>query len=216
MAQVSCSIQFRKAMDVKFRLFCASFNGNNIFCLKACDPSGPRPARYCEHIFDIMGCGFNAPSDAKDGVFESCASESQDPPGEYVNAAGNTVTWKQGDGTVPYSVRVPRSTSCSQFRSEDIFEGGVTVQVPGAVASATVTSRGTSTSISTTTGVSSTTSITRTSTSDSTSITGSATTQGTPQNSDTLSGGSSNAVVGKGINTVLALLAVAVSFIAFA
>jgi hypothetical protein len=74
-----------------------SFNGGNAFCLKACDPRGPRARELCNNIYDTQGCGFNAPSGARNNVFESCASDNQNPPG--VGAA------------VP-----PASSLCSNFR----------------------------------------------------------------------------------------------------
>jgi len=98
-----------------------SFNGGDAFCLKACDPSGPRQAAICQHIYDTQGCGFNAPSNARDGVFESCAGDSQDPPGA-------------GAGTVP------SSSLCSTFASSDIFGGTVVVPLPGATGAPTTRS----------------------------------------------------------------------------
>ncbi|KAF8888460.1 hypothetical protein CPB84DRAFT_1786113 [Gymnopilus junonius] len=90
-----------------------NFNGDNTFCFKACDPRGANAANLCQHIFDTQGCGFNAPSNAKDGVFESCAGDSQNPPG-------------QGPATPP------ASSLCSQFQSTDIYGGGTQVPIPGA------------------------------------------------------------------------------------
>ncbi|KIM40809.1 hypothetical protein M413DRAFT_446180 [Hebeloma cylindrosporum] len=98
-----------------------NFNGGDAFCLKACDPSGPRQAAMCQHIYDTQGCGFNAPSNARNGVFESCAGDSQDPPGT-------------GPGTVP------ASSLCSTFASSDIFEGTVVVPLPGATGAPTTRS----------------------------------------------------------------------------
>lgn len=85
--------------------------GSNIFCLKACDPSLPDDDRYCEHIYDIQGCGFNAPSNARDGVFESCASDNQPMPGQGPPIA-------------------PQSSQCSTFASTDIYGPSATVRVP--------------------------------------------------------------------------------------
>ncbi|RXW21705.1 hypothetical protein EST38_g4149 [Candolleomyces aberdarensis] len=87
-----------------------NFMGADIFCLKACDPRQPNDARYCEHIFDTQGCGFNAPSNARNGVFESCASDNQPMPGQ--------------------GVAVPASSSCSTFASTDIYGPSATVRVP--------------------------------------------------------------------------------------
>ncbi|KAG8918960.1 hypothetical protein FRC01_001558, partial [Tulasnella sp. 417] len=63
-----------------------NFMGDNLFCLKACDPAGPNAARYCEHIFDRIGCWYNAPAAYLDGEFSSCLGESQDFPGIYTGA----------------------------------------------------------------------------------------------------------------------------------
>jgi len=92
-----------------------NFNGGNAFCLKACDPSRPNGPAICQHMYDTQGCGFNAPSNAKDKVFESCASDTQNPPG-------------QGPA-VP-----PASSLCSTFASTAIYgpSASVTVPIPGA------------------------------------------------------------------------------------
>lgn len=87
-----------------------NFNGNDLFCLKACDPRGANDAQYCEHIYDTQGCVFNAPSNAKVGVFESCASDNQPFP---------------GGGVEP-----PASSSCSTYASTDIYGPAATVRVP--------------------------------------------------------------------------------------
>ncbi|TEB19657.1 hypothetical protein FA13DRAFT_1801996 [Coprinellus micaceus] len=49
-----------------------NFIGGGRFCFKSCDPAGPNAAHYCEHVFDRIGCDYNIPNAAKDGVFESC------------------------------------------------------------------------------------------------------------------------------------------------
>lgn len=89
----------------------SSFMGSNMFCLKACDPSKSDDEKYCQHIYDTQGCGFNAPSNAKDGVFESCASDNQPIPGE--------------GPAIP-----PQSSQCSTFASTDIYGPSATVRVP--------------------------------------------------------------------------------------
>ncbi|KXN92593.1 Pre-mRNA-splicing factor brr2, partial [Leucoagaricus sp. SymC.cos] len=43
------------------------FMGSIAFCLKACDPSKPNDARYCEHELDRIGCAYNAPNNAQKG-----------------------------------------------------------------------------------------------------------------------------------------------------
>ncbi|PPQ66939.1 hypothetical protein CVT24_008536 [Panaeolus cyanescens] len=144
-----------------------NFMGANKFCLKACDQRRPNAAKYCEHIFDRIGCDYNAPSNARPGVFESCAGDSQDFPGIYTDSAGKTQTYTQPPEslgvitTIPYTARVPASSQCSQFNSAEIYGGGVTVPVPNApaVPTSSVSSSSTRTSSSvSSTGVSSTSS----------------------------------------------------------
>jgi hypothetical protein len=91
-----------------------NFNGGNQFCFKACDSRGPNAAELCQHIYDTQGCGFNAPSNARDGVFESCAGDNQAPPG-------------QGQA-------VPASSQCSTFASTAIYGASATeiAPIPGA------------------------------------------------------------------------------------
>jgi len=113
------------AIGVLIGLF--SFMGSNAFCFKACDPSGSRAAALCQHIYDRIGCAFNAPSAAKDGVFEACEGEPQDPPGIYTGADGQTSTYTQpAEGIEPspsdtYTPRIPASSNCVTFQSSEIY-----------------------------------------------------------------------------------------------
>ncbi|KAF9553483.1 hypothetical protein CPC08DRAFT_227123 [Agrocybe pediades] len=106
-----------------------NFMGSNQFCFKVCDPAGPSAARYCEHIFDRIGCAFNAPNNAQKDVFESCEGESQDFPGVYTGADGAVTTYKQPAEslgpitTVPYVARVPVSSNCVKHESASIYTG---------------------------------------------------------------------------------------------
>ncbi|KAF9037498.1 hypothetical protein BJ165DRAFT_559765 [Panaeolus papilionaceus] len=115
-----------------------NFMGSNQFCFKVCDPAGPNPARYCEHILDRIGCAFNAPNNARNGTFESCDGESQDFPGVYTDAAGAVQTYTQPPEslgaitTMPYVARVPQSSNCQQFESASIFSGLPAVTPTGA------------------------------------------------------------------------------------
>lgn len=98
-----------------------NFMGGRTFCLKACDPSGPNAASYCEHIFDRIGCYYNAPGKYEVGTFESCLGDNQDFPGIYTGEDGLTSTYTQPPEelgpitTTPYSVRIPASSSCVPF-----------------------------------------------------------------------------------------------------
>ncbi|KAF9037500.1 hypothetical protein BJ165DRAFT_559683 [Panaeolus papilionaceus] len=110
-----------------------NFMGSNAFCLKACDPAGPNAAHFCEHIYDRIGCAFNAPNAAQDKIFESCDAENADYPGVYTDASGAVQTYTQPPEslgpitTVPYVARVPKSSNCKTFSSEALFTGLPTV-----------------------------------------------------------------------------------------
>lgn len=112
-----------------------SFIGGNSFCFKACDPAGPNAAKYCEHIFDRIGCAYNAPNAARNGTFESCDGENQDFPGHYVEN-GVTVTYKQPAeslgpiSTMPYTARIPASSNCVDHTSSVLYAALATVIAP--------------------------------------------------------------------------------------
>ncbi|KAK7054458.1 hypothetical protein VNI00_003656 [Paramarasmius palmivorus] len=114
-----------------------NFMGNNYFCLKACDPAGSNDRRFCEHIFDRIGCYYNAPSNAQDGVFESCLGDSQDFPGVYTDAAGAVQTYTQPPEelgpitSMPYQPKVPASSSCTQYESSSIYAALASVEPSG-------------------------------------------------------------------------------------
>jgi len=106
-----------------------NFMGSNIFCFKVCDPAGPNAKHYCEHVFDRIGCQYNAPAAYVDGTFESCEGESQDFPGVYTDAAGAVQTYTQPPEslgaiqTMPYTARVPKSSNCVAATSAAIYTG---------------------------------------------------------------------------------------------
>ncbi|KXN83932.1 hypothetical protein AN958_00796 [Leucoagaricus sp. SymC.cos] len=105
-----------------------NFMGSNAFCLKACDPSKPNDARYCEHRLDRIGCAYNAPNNAQNGTFESCEGDNQDFPGVYT-LNGQALTYAQPPEalgpitTMPYTARVPASSNCVQYTSSAIYTG---------------------------------------------------------------------------------------------
>ncbi|EUC58220.1 mannoprotein [Rhizoctonia solani AG-3 Rhs1AP] len=104
-----------------------NFMGANLFCLKACDPTDPDDDRYCEHIFDRIGCWYNAPAAYVDGVFESCEGENQDFPGVYTDSAGQVQTYSQPPeslgaiATMPFQPRIPASSNCVAFQSAALY-----------------------------------------------------------------------------------------------
>lgn len=105
----------------------SSFSGGNFFCFKACDPAGPNAARYCEHIFDRIGCTYNAPNNAKTGTFEACQGDNQDFPGVYTDSTGQVKTYAQPPEslgpitTVPYQPKIPASSNCVTYTSSALY-----------------------------------------------------------------------------------------------
>ncbi|KAF9476850.1 hypothetical protein BDN70DRAFT_811591 [Pholiota conissans] len=120
-----------------------NFIGSNAFCLKACDPAGKDAKHYCEHIYDRIGCAYNAPNAARDLVFESCDGDNQDFPGVYTAANGTTMTYHQPPEslgpitTIEYTARVPASSNCQTFSSAAIYTGLPTVAATTTSAAAT-------------------------------------------------------------------------------
>ncbi|TFK20392.1 hypothetical protein FA15DRAFT_129123 [Coprinopsis marcescibilis] len=109
------------------------FLGSGRFCYKACDPRGRFDDRYCEHILDRIGCDYNVPNRAQDGVFEQCLGDNQDFPGVYTtNGVVMTYTQPAGDlGDIGFSPMTPSSSSCTQFESAALFSGLPTGVSPG-------------------------------------------------------------------------------------
>ncbi|TRM69842.1 hypothetical protein BD626DRAFT_448002 [Schizophyllum amplum] len=104
-----------------------NFMGGNAFCFKVCDPSNEHAADYCQHVYDRIGCAYNAPNNAQDKVFESCEGELQDYPGVYTGDDGQTTTYTQpaeslgAITTMPYQPRVPASSNCVSFESTALY-----------------------------------------------------------------------------------------------
>ena len=104
-----------------------NFMGGSVFCFKVCDPAGPNAANYCQHIYDRIGCAYNAPNNAQNGTFESCEGADQDFPGVYTDASGQVQTYTQpaeslgAISTMPYQPKVPASSNCVTYTSSQIF-----------------------------------------------------------------------------------------------
>ncbi|KAG6844644.1 hypothetical protein H0H87_005095 [Tephrocybe sp. NHM501043] len=115
---------------------------------RACDPAGANAAHFCEHVFDRMGCLYNAPANAQNGTFESCLGENQDYPGVYTDASGAVQTFTQPPEALgpitsfPYSPRVPASSSCVQYESSKIYAALANVTAPGDPVSTSSSSTG--------------------------------------------------------------------------
>ncbi|CAH7668155.1 hypothetical protein PPACK8108_LOCUS2623 [Phakopsora pachyrhizi] len=77
------------------------FISDNEFCIRACY-NGPQAKRYCEHIYDVMGCKWNMPGNYEGPGFEQCDGDSvTHPMGEYETADGSIYKWKQGELPIP-------------------------------------------------------------------------------------------------------------------
>ncbi|KAF8629475.1 hypothetical protein AX15_003422 [Amanita polypyramis BW_CC] len=103
-----------------------NFMGGNAFCFKACDPANPHAADFCQHVFDRIGCAYNVPNNAQNGTFESCLGDVQDYPGVYTSN-GVVMTYTQPPEslgpitTMPYTPRVPASSSCTTYQSASLY-----------------------------------------------------------------------------------------------
>lgn len=102
------------------------FIGGGVFCLKMCNPSDPTDDKLCNHIYDRIGCTYNALADYQhiNGTYQVCDSEDMTPPGVYVSN-GVTTTWFQGPEGVPvsapYTPTLPSSSNCHTFSSEQLY-----------------------------------------------------------------------------------------------
>ena len=109
-----------------------NFMGGNSFCFKVCDPAGANAANYCQHIYDRIGCAYNAPNNAQNGTFEACLGDNQDFPGIYTSD-GQVVTYTQpaeslgAISTMPYTPVVPASSSCTTFASADLYKEAISL-----------------------------------------------------------------------------------------
>lgn len=110
-----------------------NFMGGSSFCFKICDPAGAHAADYCQHIFDRIGCAYNAPNNAKNGTFEACQGDNQDFPGVYTDSAGKIQTYTQPPeslgaiSSIPYTPKVPASSNCVSYTSSAIYAALPTV-----------------------------------------------------------------------------------------
>lgn len=106
--------------------------------MKACDPAGPDAAHYCEHVFDRIGCKYNAPAAYQDGVFLSCLGENQDFPGVYTGSDGKVSTFSQPPeslgpiSTMPFEPKIPATSSCTTFTSAQLYANAPAATLSGA------------------------------------------------------------------------------------
>lgn len=123
--------------------------GGGVFCLKACDPSLPDAPRFCEHVYDRIGCKYNAPAAYQDGVFLSCLGANQDFPGIYTGSDGVVSTYQQpaeslgAISTVPYEPKIPASSSCTTYTSAQLYANAPAATISGSASKSGATSAAT-------------------------------------------------------------------------
>ncbi|KZS88207.1 hypothetical protein SISNIDRAFT_446194 [Sistotremastrum niveocremeum HHB9708] len=170
------------------------FIGTGVFCLKMCNPAGSDAAHLCAHIYDEIGCNYNAIANygAINGSFTVCDSDDMLDPGVYTSD-GIVTTWTQpftGTFSIPYTTSIPSSSNCVTYQSTDLWAAAATAFPTTTTTSGSSTATTTSgSSKSTTTG----------NTSGSSSRTGSSS-SGTPSPT-----GSSNGALNMQANPVFAI-----------
>lgn len=88
-----------------------SFMSSNDFCLRAC-VDGPNAAAYCQHIYDVLSCGFTIPGSFDPG-FDNCEGDPTDEaPGVYGGS-----TFRQGDPTTPAPHPAGATSQCTPVSS---------------------------------------------------------------------------------------------------
>uniref|UniRef100_A0A0S1MJK5 Secreted protein n=1 Tax=Phakopsora pachyrhizi TaxID=170000 RepID=A0A0S1MJK5_PHAPC len=99
------------------------FIGSGVFCYKACDPAGPNAPQLCQHIYDRIGCAYNAPANypSINGTYQSCQGENQLPAGTYIEN-GVTKTYQQPPESlgpitsIPYTAPIPAVSNCVTYK----------------------------------------------------------------------------------------------------
>jgi len=122
-----------------------NFMGSGVFCFKACDPAGPNAADFCQHVFDRIGCQYNAPAAYTPNLFESCLGDNQDYPGVYTGADGVVTTYVQPPeslgaiSSIPYTARIPASSSCTTYQSTALYSSNPSATIGGSSSGAAAT-----------------------------------------------------------------------------
>ncbi|KAI5455164.1 hypothetical protein NCC49_002433 [Naganishia albida] len=122
-----------------------SFIGAGYFCFKACDEV-EGAALQCQHIYDVLGCGFNMPGEYGQG-FSSCQGDSIEYPGVYGGS-----TFYQGQPSTP-APHAPAATSQCSYLDALPYNGAAAVT---AAVSVSTTSSGSASGMSSTASASNT------------------------------------------------------------
>ncbi|KAN0135466.1 hypothetical protein V8E53_006745 [Lactarius tabidus] len=76
------------------------------FCFRGCKDGGNAPA-LCNHVYDLMGCGWNMPGNYGNG-FDQCLGDDGAPMGVYGGS-----TFNQGDPATPPAQPAGATSSCT-------------------------------------------------------------------------------------------------------
>lgn len=144
--------QLQNTNNEQLNVFWVDFIGNGIFCIKLCNPSNPNADLLCNHIYDEVGCTYNAVADYDtiNGTYTVCDSTDMEQPGQYV-VDGVTSTWTQaftGNPVPPYTPTQVSSSNCHTYSSAELFAAAASFTVfsssSSGAAPTTTTSGGTS------------------------------------------------------------------------
>ncbi|ORY88150.1 hypothetical protein BCR35DRAFT_302083 [Leucosporidium creatinivorum] len=94
----------------------SQFLAYNELSIRACLP-GSDAARWCPHVYDVMGSEWNHPGNYKKGTFDSCtAKDVSYPPGVY-KKNGKLSTWYQGVNPTPAAHAPAASSKCTSYKT---------------------------------------------------------------------------------------------------
>ncbi|KAJ7453326.1 hypothetical protein B0H11DRAFT_2071808 [Mycena galericulata] len=176
------------------------FIGDNQFCGKICDQTGSNPQGLCNNIYDRLGCEYNAPNTATEGVFEVCEGDDMTPVGTYVVNGVTSVYTQPAEtadlGSIPYTPTPAPTSNCVTYASAAIFTDAAGITAAGGSASVTASGAAATTPAGT--------AATNKATTGTAKATGSTTGSGSAAPQTT---GSSGALPGAGVSVSLAVVA---------
>ncbi|RDX57386.1 hypothetical protein OH76DRAFT_1476784 [Lentinus brumalis] len=98
-----------------------NFMAADEFCIRACK-DGPKAPALCQHIYDVMGCGWNMPGNYNAGSFDQCQGDTGEPMGVY-----GTSTFRQGQPATPPPHDAPKTSSCKPVSTVGNFAASASV-----------------------------------------------------------------------------------------
>jgi hypothetical protein len=96
-----------------------NFMSDTTFCIRGCK-DGKDARKYCQHIYDLLGCEWNIPANYTEGIFEDCKGDTTFFQGLYsvthTNGTQATSTFRQGQAKTPDPHQAAPSSEC-QYKS---------------------------------------------------------------------------------------------------